>query len=280
MNNIFSKKVNSFKGMKVNVERFETANDLVKVSATREITSSQFDDYRKKQREDFTGVKTYEEALEMLKTGYQPTVDKMQETMKNVKSSGESKRISFFNDVVGFQPIVPLAIMGVPNSMTNMYMKPIKSKVVNVYYDMTVNCGITKEQLLAAGQKVLGVILQLEKQGYKFNLYATQTYSTSLSADMCCVKIKNANTPLDLKRISFPLTHPAFFRVIGFDWYSRFPKGIYRSGLGHTFTNDWSAEQIDKAFEEIFNEKCVVFSAQKIVNESEEQIKGRLTNEQ
>ena len=261
----------------LNIEIFDSANEVVRVAQERKVTDHRFHDFSSGYFDspNWSGCDSYEQALELMKTGYQPTVDKLKGGIKaNVQ--GQGKRISFYNDVVGFQPIVPLALQGVPNCMVNSYMKPIKNKVIDVYYDMTSSCGTSSDDIIKAGQKVLAAIMELEMQGYKFNLYAVQSYSNSQDCDMLCTKIKSSNTPLDLKRISFPMTHTAYFRVIGFDWYSKTPKGKYRSCYGHGIGYDFSDEQLQKGFSEIFGRNCVVLSAARMLKTSSDHIKNVL----
>lgn len=277
MSKIIKKKVPAFgRNYEVNVECFDSANEVVQVSAKRKVTNHSFHDFDAgyKPDKDWAGVDSFEEAKELMKSGYQPTVDKLKDGLGKVNLSGQGKRISFYNDVVGFQPIVPLALQGVPNCMQNSYMKPIKAKVLNVYYDMTASAGTSKENIIKAGQNLLAAIMGLEMQGYKFNLYAIQSYSDSRNADILCTKIKSSNTPLDLKRISFPLTHPAYFRVIGFDWYSKVPGGIYRTAYGRGLGYDNDESTMQKAFKEIFGNNCIVFTAAKMLNKGEEQFKN------
>lgn len=273
----FQKKVAAFGNANINVEVFDSANEVAEVSSRRTITDSRFHDMSDSHQVDkyWTGVSSLGEALELMKTGYQPTVDKMKTGLKaKANVQGQSKRISFFNDVVGYSPIVPLALLGVPNSMQNSYMKPIKAKVLNIYYDMTASCGTSKEAIIEAGQKLLAAIMELEMQGYKFNLYAIQSYFNGRTADMLCTKIKSSNTPLDLKRISFPLTHTAYFRVIGFDWYSKTPKGKYRDSYGHALGYDFNERQMQEGFKEIFGSNCIVFSCAKVLKNETEHFKN------
>ena len=274
----FQTRVKAFQNKNFNVEVFDSANEVVEVSSRRSITDRQFNDMSNPSEIDksWTGVKSLDEALELMRTGYQPTVDKMKTGIKaNVQ--GQGKRISFFNDVVGYAPIVPLALLGVPASMQNSYMKPIKAKVLNIYYDMTASCGTSKEAIIEAGQKLLAAIMELEMQGYKFNLYAIQSYYDnygSKGCDMLCTKIKSSNTPLDLKRISFPLTHTAYFRVIGFDWYSKTPNGTHRSGYGQALGYNFNEEQMQAGFKEIFGNNCIVFSCAKVLKNDTEHFKN------
>ena len=275
----FQKKVAAFKNEKFNVEVFDSANEVVEVSARRTRTSNGFHDMSNPSEvnKKWTGVGSLDEALGLMRSGYQPTVDKLKTGIKaNVQ--GQGKRISFFNDVVGYAPIVPLALLSVPTSMQNSYMKPIKAKVLNIYYDMTASCGTGKEEIIEAGQKLLAAIMELEMQGYKFNLYAIQTYfECGEGCDMLCTKIKSSNTPLDLKRISFPLTHPAYFRVIGFDWYSKTPHGKYRMAYGQAIGYNFGESDMQKGFKELFGENCTVFSCAKVLNKDVEHFKDVIT---
>lgn len=238
-------------------------NDLKK----RKITDSSFDDKSKSSFNEWHGVKSYAEALELLAGGYQPTVDKLKTEIKP-NATGTKKRITFHNDICGFTPIVPNALMGIPQSMINTRTKAIKCKVVDIYYNIGVSAMYDSDEIIKAGQLVLGTIMKLEQEGYKFNIYAMQAYNDSKSSDMCVVKVKSSNQPLDLKRISFPLTHTAFFRVIGFDWYSRFPLGKYRVGLGKPLNVVINKEDTESLICGIFGQNSIYMNAQDIINKN------------
>ena len=262
--------------MKVNAEVYKSAIDVYEDCKKRNITDPSFEDKSKPRFGSWEGVKTYDEALTFLRNGYQPTVSKLREKLK-VSDPGQ-KRITFSNNIVGSAPIVPLAMKGVPNCMIDMRMKQIKCKVVDIYYDMTCSCGTDSEQIIENGQKMLGAILDLERQGYRINLYAVQTYSDASSVDMLAVKIKSSNQPLDLKRMSFPLTHTAFFRVIGFDWYSRFPKGKYRGGYGRALGYTYDDRELKEFANKMFGYNAIYIAGSKILRQSEDHIKEVLTN--
>lgn len=272
MSTIIEKKIKtSGHNMKASVEFYESAMDVYADCTRRRITDSEFHDMAHKDMGSFEGVKDYKEALGYLRNGYQPTVNKLKEKL-NVKDPGQ-KRISFHNNIVGGTPIVPLALKGVPNCMVDTKMKQIKCKVIDVYYDMTCSCSTDSDDIIANGQKLLGAILDLEHQGYRFNLYSIQTYADSSSVDLLAVKIKSSNQPLDLKRMSFPLTHTAFFRVIGFDWYSKFPKGEYRPCYGHALGYELNKDETKEFASKLFGDNAVYFAGRNILHEDEEYIK-------
>ena len=280
---IIKKKLKAKNNEAVQVEVFSSALELVQVSDARPINFSSHGagGSRACVHEDLSwygpGVKSWEDISEMLHYGYQPITEKMKSIPTSL--SGEGKRPTFINDVVGFAPIVPLYLQNIPTCMVNTTKKVIKNKVLNIYYDMTANCGVEATDILSAGCDLLGAIMELELQGYRFNLSAIQTYPRrDEGADILCVRVKDANRALDIKRISFPLAHPAFFRAVGFDWYERCPGATRRSGYGTALAYQYMRDDINKMFEELFGEKCVVFSAATDIRNSREDFKRVIEN--
>ena len=263
------------------VESYNSSADIVKDCKTRKITDRRFNNMQDgtlgHHSTSWCGVESYEQALKFLEEGYQPTVEKLKAGIK-ANLQGNGKRISFHNDIVGYAPIVPLAILGVPNSMINSRMKPIKAKVIDIYYNMTASSGTSSENIVQAGVKMLSAIISLEQQGYRFNLYAVQNYYECGKCYMLKVKVKDAMQPVDLKRISFPLTHTGFLGVIGFDWYSKCPEAKYLSGYGRSLDYDFGREEMQKATKELFGDNAVWFGCVKIMDKNEEYIKEVLVN--
>lgn len=256
-------------GYKVMCESYNSAAEVVRDCKERPFIGGRgFDDmgdgHLGYHTPGWCGVQSYEEALQYLEQGYQPVVEQLKTKIK-ANLQGEAKRISFHNDVVGYAPIVPLAIMGVPNSMLNSYMKPIKAKVVDVYYDGTFRGMTSSDDIIATGAKVISVILKMEQQGYRFNLYQVQGYSDETGTNLMKVKLKDAAQPIDLKRISFPMTHTAFFRVIGFDWYSKTPRGRYISGYGKALSDIGKTKgKLGELFREMFGKNAVYVSGNEL----------------
>ena len=245
----------------IHTETYTSADAVVNDCKTRSLRHKGYDLERKEIRQSWHGVKSYDEALSFLENGYQPTVETLKEELKVTPKEGP--RFAFSNEVQGFLPIVPLALKGIPNNMIDMRIRPMKAKVLDVYYDMTANCSHEPEEFITAGKLLLGTIIALEKQGYRFNLYAIQSYYDSSNwadlpekhraLDILCVKVKSSDKPIDLKRISFPLTHPAFFRVIGFDWQSKSPSTRYiGSGRGCALGYDYDGEDQKKIIQTSF----------------------------
>lgn len=262
-------------GYKCKIEQYNGTSELL---ADLQVRTMRTGGWHAPEFSGWSGIKSREELDRMLKEGYEAPVQKLRDKIK-ITAQGNGKRISFRNDIVGGNPIVPLAMMGLPNSMINMHMKPIKNKVLDVYYDMTCMYYIKASQIEDAGEQLLGAILELEAQGYRFNLYSCSTYADYNDVDILAVKIKDANRPFDLKRMSFSLMHPAFFRVVGFDWYSKCPISKYKCGYGRTLARDAGREKSDKIFKEIFGSNAILFQAHEIISgQSQEHIKEVLIN--
>lgn len=269
---------------KVHSEYFEGAAKVVEASRIRKNTDSMFHDMVKYLSEkhnngdDWFGVDSFDDALNLLKVGYQPVVDDLKAALKPTRS-GERGRFSFQNSVQGFAPVVPLALKGVPNCMIDMQMKPIKAKVLDVYYDATFLHDVSNEKIIATGKKVLSVIMKLEQSGYRFNLYMVQGHAGDHDCDMMIVKVKSADKPIDLKRISFPIAHTAFFRVIGFDWYGKFPGAKYRSGYGRNIAWGRSEEDLDAMAKQMWGKNAVYIAGANLLNKGDDYLKEVLTNE-
>ena len=264
---------------RVMVERFNSADEIVRVSDSRELRDAyRFNDTRSDLNKGFNGVDSWKEATNLLRYGYQPFVQKLKAKL-DFTARGDGMKTAFRNDVVGFAPVVPLAIMGVPNNMINMYKQPVKNKVVNIYFDKVAVCINSVKQIEDACAMFMSALINIEMQGYRVNLYITESHSDGRYVDMMCLKVKDANMALDLQRISFPLAHTAFFRAIGFDWFKRCPSAkITRSGLGTTMSRNYTHDEIRRGYEEIFNEKCIVFEMEEIIRNDEQYIIDTIAN--
>lgn len=245
-----------------NVEEYNSAMELVNTSSHREImpdwkSSAVSKAGKIENNSNWYGAKSYQDALDMLQNGWTEQIEKAKSLANKVQMQGvENKRMSFQNSVVGFAPVVPLAMMNVPNAMLDMKVKPMKSKVVKIMYNLTMSCGVRAEEILENGLKVVKAIINLENSGYRCEVMAMQNYFNGNDyCDMLMLKIKDANQPLDLKRVMFPLIHPAMFRVIGFDWEDKVPTGKYMGGRGCGLGYEFG-DSTPKYIKEAFGDNC------------------------
>lgn len=264
-----------------NVEEYSSAMEVVDVIRKREINpewqGNHLTESDVKSDTDFYGVQTMDEAYNLLKNGWTQEVEKMNAVLQKVHTANLPKRVAFRNDVVGFAPVVPLAMMNVPQSMINTSMKQIKSKVVKIFYSMGDSCWTSSKTFIERGRKIMEAVISLERSGYRCELYSAQFYThrSGDRSDALLVKVKEANQPLDVKRVMFPFTHPAMFRVIGFTWEDHCPSTKYISGRGVPLH---CIDDHEKKFREAFGEEYVYIDC-KIADKGVDEIKKAITRE-
>ena len=221
-----------YNGTHVIIEEFKDFRDLERVTNSRPFIWG--DNSREVTDEEyFRKCSSYGEAQSYLLNGYNENVDKMVKGVHALQKAGRSQKIKRYADVVGFTPIVPNAIMGLPTSMLNQKKVQVQSKIITIVCDIGVSGGVKADKVLEFGCKLINCIMNLEKNGYRVRLDVLQSFSTKAEQYWLRVPLKNENQPVNIKRLSFPLTHVAFLRYICFDWVERLPKSKELSGYGY-----------------------------------------------
>ncbi len=189
-----------------------------------------------KSKTEFTGTESFEVADDLMKFGDEINANKINATIRKIKAqgTGDNARNKLYNSPCGFLPIVPKVLTGDPHNMLAVKKQRYNStKVLNIAYNITVDGGITAEQMIITAAKVANVIASLEKSGYRVNLY---TYicvdGKRNTAATLLVKIKDSGKYLDTLKIAYPLVNPSFFRRHVFGYLERLNGyGLY-SGYG------------------------------------------------
>lgn len=264
----------------VNIERYNNVADMAADCDRRQITDSRFHDMRTYDlKTDFHGVRSYNKALDYLRNGYTPAVEELKADIK-VSQTGAQRRTRVRNNVTGFAPVVPLALMGVPNAMLDKKITKIKNKVIDIYYDEAYSASTSSEEIIANGKHILSAIIKLEAQGYATNIYCVTNHADSndrpRTCDMCVVKAKDSKQPLDLTKLSFILTHTAFFRCIGWDWYSKTPHAKYRGGYGVPISYTYKDDRLRQFGHDLFGENAVYIAGREILEKGADEIKQML----
>ena len=174
---------------------------------------------------EFTGTRTFEEAQDLLKYGDKQNAEKISATIRKIKAQGKGNatRNSLYNSPCGFMPIVPKVLAGDPENMLAIKKQRYNStKVINIAYNVAVDCTRTTEDLIETAAKVANVIASLEKNGYRVNLYA---YSCGRDLKYnyysLLIKIKDSGKYLDTLRIAYALVNPSFYRRHVFGYMER-----------------------------------------------------------
>lgn len=214
-------KINS-KGYKIYMEEYNSISELVKTINSRiqnpEIKSKQSETGRF----SFTGTNDYNEAENLLLHGWTEESEKLNEMLK-LKTLKE-KSVKNTYDVAGFQCSVPRYLQGIPTNMINQKVVTKKQKVITITKNIAYSAHVKKETIEEESVKVLQLVNNLEKQGYRVILNVTMIVKSTYGNIILCnkVKIKNANERLNLSKISFPMVHSSYLRRIMFKWIETF----------------------------------------------------------
>ena len=172
--------------------------------------------------ERWAGTKTLEEAYKLLVEGDEDLFKEISEKKNKIDITkvlgnkiGKNRP---FNDIVGFQADVPSFLKGIPTSMINQKPLKVSQKILNIFIDGAVSCGVSSSKIKAAGVIYASVIDILEKRGYRCNLYIIESSTYNRWSYYSIVRVKTDREPFNLKKLAFPIAHPAYFRRIGFKW--------------------------------------------------------------
>lgn len=240
--------------MKINHERFDSIDTFMKVIENRpknEIMRNA--NSSRGGSKSFTGTKNFEEALDLLKNGYEKSLEKIKSAVaKDLKISQSRPRRTPHNAVVGFVPNVPNYLLGIPEQMITIHQTPEKVKAISISYYIGNNCGTEASDLEDAGIKILNVINRLELSGVRVNLDVIAMCSKSGSEwQIASVNVKDYKEQLDIKKLCFPLAHPSMFRRFGFAWLERSTdmKANFSYGYGHS-----AQKKEERQLESVFGE--------------------------
>lgn len=215
------KQPNSSEGMTGTLVQYETMREFDEILKDEHHIdgrdkSSNSSDY------SFTGTRNFEEAENLRKFGDKKSLDLLTETKAVTDKaflSTVGTKVSRYNDVQGFQPIVPNAIIGLPLSMVNQKRSPKKVRTVDVFINSSQVWSTDKEDIALRGAYTLSAIDALERSGYRCNLYIGKVSWTDKSSSHVSgffMNIKKPENPLNLMKVAYYIVNPSFLRRTGF----------------------------------------------------------------
>ena len=189
--------------------------------------------------EQFSGTKSFEEAVELFKNGW----SEMAERLSNrLKAEGKFEPTMIYRNVQsvqGYHPIVPLYLMGIPNNMVTRKMVPMKQKVVTLNKSLDYSSRVKTEQIVEESIKAFRIIQKLESQNYRVNLNlvigtsGTRGLSQTNEKYFIKIRLKSANEKLNISKLSFPLVHPSMLRRLYFRFIEVHPPVSYQFKDGY-----------------------------------------------
>lgn len=258
-------------GYTCHIDDFSSAFEMADYLRNQELTGT-FEDVREEipSDSDFYGVKSIDEAYSLLEGGYEPrNLKEIVSKVNDIQLKCERVRTVFSNEVVGFVPNVPLAMMGVPNSMIMSHRIPIKSKIVRIMYDPEIYASLKEKDIQKSALNLIEMICKLEASGYRVELSLLNVFAGNSSAktiDIASVCIKEASRNLDVKRMLFPLLHRAWFRCIGFRYQDISPRAVYRRARGRAFSSCVTDIERERIFTEVFGDNAFFFNGDDLRN--------------
>ena len=165
----------------------------------------------------FTQTQSYEEATKLLKDGWSSMAQEITKKLNVIKNQVVNEHVQkILYDVVGFQASVPRYLQGIPTSMVNKKLVPVKQKVITLDKDISYNASIKTEQIIEASVQTLQLIKKIEAQGIRVNLNLVWGVAAGDTKEVAKIRLKSANERLNISKLSFPLLHPSMLRRLCF----------------------------------------------------------------
>jgi hypothetical protein len=223
-----------------NFLQFESISELMKeldnapVIPDRETASERSCD------SDWCDTKTYQEAHDAIINGRM--YDNIPTDLNKYRTKGCKEKNSSYLDVVGFAPVVPLALQNVPNCMVNK-KKTINNKIVTIVYNCSTPCHVSSSRIMQTTAELMRNIIELEKDGYRVNLYVCE-YNENDGGFGFVLKLKTDREILNIKKLCFPLVSSSFLRRIAFRICERLYKDWIGSGYGRATFNEEGVKKL------------------------------------
>lgn len=181
--------------------------------------------------ENFTGTNSFEEAQGLMKHGYKDGAKDLLQCKGGVNVISPERKRQTFQDVTGFAPIVPNAIIGLPNSMLNKRMQQKQARVINILLDIDICGGTDKNVILLGGKNMYSLIKSIEATGTKVNLSVMSSSYLTRNKKFTCVfiKVKDSKQAINPQLVAYPVIHPSFFRRHVFRWIETSELTNYKS---------------------------------------------------
>ena len=221
---------------------------------------------------DFTGTSSYNQAVELLKYGDKETYDYIKEKQRKIKIDelvgNAMNKAKIYNDVVGYQPCVPLFLNNVPTNMINMKKKNLNTKIINIYLDICCSAWVSSNTLRDAGTMYATALDIIEKSGYRVNLYIGDASKYDDEVTLWCLKVKTDREPLNLEKMAFTIANPSILRRIGFKYQEtcNSEQDFTHHGYGQPYDNEKKMEEI---FKKNLDIDMMVFTYQHLDDDSD-----------
>lgn len=164
----------------------------------------------------WSGTDTFEEAVDLAINGWPEGCKRLMTAMAAAQSS-PAMTPALMMDVAGAYPIAALAAAGDPCSMVDL--QPVEERVrpiVRLVVQRGGSSAYSAEAFMNYGAAVLSYIEGLEAANFRVEIEVAFAAKISPVDHYLSVIVKRAEEPMEMDRMAYVLTHPAFFRRIAF----------------------------------------------------------------
>lgn len=190
----------------------------------------------------------YEGSMALARDGWAEGTAMLKEAMIDAHVQDYIDGPAWHTDIVGVRPIVPAALMGVPDSMLAYTPRPQTKPVQTIDMYISVSHNTDSAVAVAHGAGIASIVDTIEMQGVSVELNAivqsSGEYVTKQGTGVrtnnkrqtvsTAIRLKNSDQPMDLDVLSYAIIHPAFFRRQWFKWletHNEYYSG-FNSGYG------------------------------------------------
>jgi hypothetical protein len=165
----------------------------------------------------WTGTKTFEDAIDMAQHGWPEGRKRLMVAMAEARGAPRMTP-DMVMDVAGVYPIAALAAAGDPCSMVDL--QPVEERVrpiIRLAISRNGSSAYSADEFMNYGAAVLSYVEGLENAGFRCEIVSYS--ATTLRNDVreyTSVTLKRAEEHIEMDRMAFCLTHPAFLRRLGF----------------------------------------------------------------
>ena len=166
---------------------------------------------------NFTGTKTFEEALELFENGWYEDFENFLILKKQVEKKFPyiSRKKEFCNSVFGSVPNVVNAINNLPLNMRRTYNNNL-NKIISINYNISYPWFYTKLDIYLNGLLTLATIDLLESMGYMIKLNFYDLIRAGNQILKITTTLKQDGEKINLQKVYFAFCNPSFVRRLMF----------------------------------------------------------------
>lgn len=201
------------------IQRFNSLSEFVDYADSS--SHPKFKESRSRERCDWAGSKSWEEAVELSK-GWTEGAEKFERMKAKISNTGNSSRkVTRMREVGPGGLNMGRYIMDHPQPFatrndTNA-LKGTKGKIVRLYVNISANALIKPDHIERRGAAILSLVDALQRSGRRVEIVAVQAVMNGYAKGYeCHVKIKRPHERTNLPTVAFALAHPSMLRRIVF----------------------------------------------------------------